>query len=55
MSTEEKENTEEMRQAQAYLESVGGGPHTIGKELSVSCYHCMLLLVLHQMSLLIKI
>ncbi|XP_065899647.1 LLGL scribble cell polarity complex component 2-like [Dysidea avara] len=26
---EEKENTEEMRQAQAYLESVGGGPHTI--------------------------
>jgi len=35
VDTEEKENTEEMRQAQAYLESVGGGPHTIGKELSV--------------------
>ena len=31
IDTQEKESSEEMRQAQAYLESVGGGPHTIGK------------------------
>ena len=39
VDTQEKESSEEMRQAQAYLESVGGGPHTIGKNWDMCvCY-----------------